>query len=80
MAFGIPWSLKIFVLKISSMFIALYVDFMGMKCVYFFNLSTTTIIESFCFLVFGNPVIKHKEIISHFHFGMGKGCSNHVRC
>ena len=39
----------------------------------FVNLSTTTMMESCCLKVIGNPVIKSMEITSHFHSGTGKG-------
>ena len=53
---------------------------MGMKCPIFYNLSMTTKMESFLFLLLGRPVIKSILITSHFHSGMGNGCSNPEGC
>ena len=49
-ALGIPHNLNISFKKMLTICIAFYVDFTGMKCVDFDNLSTTTKIESFFFL------------------------------
>ena len=76
LVFGIPWSLKISLINISTMFIALKADLTGIKFVVLLRLSTIAIMESFCFLVLGNPVIKSIVIVSHFHFGIGIGCNN----
>ena len=46
---GIPCSLKISFMNISAMFIALKVDFTGIKCADLLSLSITTMIESLCF-------------------------------
>jgi hypothetical protein len=46
---GKPCSLKIYFINISTVFIALKVDFTGIKCANLLSLSITTIIESFCF-------------------------------
>lgn len=62
------------------MFVALKVDFTSIKCVDFVSLSTTNIIESCCFLLLGSPMIKYREIISHFHSRMGRGYSNPTGC
>ena len=37
------------------------------KCISFVNLSTTTMMESCCLQVIGNPVMKSMGITSHFH-------------
>jgi hypothetical protein len=44
------------------------------------NLSITTIIESFCFRVFGKPVIKSSDVVSHFHCGTGNGYNRPAGC
>ena len=55
---------------------ALWVDFIGIKCASLLRLLTTTIIKSFCILVFSKPVVKSILITSHFHLGMGSGYNN----
>jgi len=78
--FGIPCILKICFMKISGMSISLWVDFIGMKCANLVSLSTTIIIESFCFLLLGSPVIKSTLITSRFHSRMGIGYNNATGC
>ena len=73
-------SLKFFRINISAMFIDLRVDLTSIKCVSLLILSTTTIMESFCFLVLGKPAIKSIFIVSHFHFRIGIGCNNPIQC
>jgi hypothetical protein len=46
---GIPCSLKIYFMNISTMLMALKVEFTGIKCADLLSLSITTIIESLCF-------------------------------
>lgn len=76
--FGIPCNLKTSFMKILDISLVLCVDFRGIKWDALENLSTTTKIESWCFPVMGNLVVKSTDIISHFHFGMAKGCNNLV--
>ena len=59
---------------------ALYVDLTNMKCDAFVNLSTTTMMESCCLIVIGNPIIKSMEMTCHFHSGIGKGCNKLAGC
>ena len=44
------------------------------------NLSTTTMIESCCFYVFAKLVMKSRDMISHFHRAIGRGCNKLARC
>jgi hypothetical protein len=48
---------------------------MEKKCANFVNLSTTTKIQSFPY-VLGNSVMKSMDMLYHLCSGMGKGCSN----
>jgi len=73
---GKPCILKISFMKISTMFMALWVDFTVIKCASLKSLYTTTIIESFCFLVIVNHVMKSILITSDFHSGMDIGYNN----
>ena len=50
--------------------------FTGIKWATLVKWSTTTQIESYPDLVLGNPVIKSMPSLSHFHSGIGIGCSN----
>ena len=77
---GIPCSLKISFINISTMLMALKVDFIGMKCANLLSLSITTMIESVCFWVFGKPLINSSEMVSHFHYGIGNGCNRPAGC
>jgi hypothetical protein len=77
---GIPCSLKFSFMNILAMLIALKVDFTGKKCADLLSLSTTTINESLCFWFLGKPIIKSSDIVSHFHFGTGKGCNRPSGC
>ena len=46
----------------------------------YFNLLTTTMIESCCLKFLGRPVIKSILIVSHFHSRMGSGYNNPAWC
>jgi len=61
---GTPCNLKISFIKISAILIALYVDFNGIKWDALLSLATTTMIESFCLTILGNPIMKSILIIS----------------
>ena len=78
--FGTPCNQNISFKNMPVISAALCVDFTGMKCAYFLNLSTTTMMESCCLCVLGKPVIKTRDIISHFHSGTCKGCSKLAGC
>ena len=78
--FGTPCNRNIYFKNTPVISAALCVDFTGMKCAYFLNLSTTTMMESCCFCVLGKPMIKTRDIISHFHSGTGKGFSKPAGC
>ena len=78
--FGIPYNLKIYFINISTMLMDLMVYLTSMKCVPLVNLSSTTIIESFCLLVLGKPMMKSMVITSHFHSRIGKGCKSTIGC
>ena len=67
-------------MKIFAMTSTLNVDLNGIKCDAFVDLSTTTMMESCCLIVIGNPVIKSMEMTSHFHFGIGKGGNKPTGC
>ena len=56
--------------------IDLCVEFTGIKCDAFVNLSTTTTMESCVLIVIGNPIIKSMEMTSHFHSESGKVAIN----
>jgi len=75
---GIPCSLNIYLIKISTICNILKVDWTRIKCVDLLNLSTTTIIESFYLFVSGSPVIKLSVMTSHFHSRIGNESSNPV--
>jgi hypothetical protein len=77
---GIPCSLNIYFMKILEISISLQVEFTGMKWASLLNLSTTTMMASFCLVVLGSPVIKSMEMVSHFHYGIGRGCNSPVGC
>ena len=77
---GNPCNLKISFMKIFAITSDYNVDLTGIKCDAFVNFSTTTMMESCCLIVIGNPVIKSMEMNSHFHFGIGKGWNKHPRC
>ena len=51
---------------------ALYMDLTSIKCDSFVNLSTTTMMDSWCIQIIGNPVLKFMEINSHFHLELAK--------
>jgi hypothetical protein len=53
--------------------IALQVDLTGIKWADLLNLSTTTMMVSFCLVDVGNPMMKSMEMVSHFHSGIGRG-------
>jgi hypothetical protein len=36
--------------------------------------------ESFFLADVGNPVMKSMEMVSHFHYRIGRGCNNPVGC
>jgi hypothetical protein len=72
---GIPCSLKLYFMNISAMLIDLKVDFTEIKCADLLSLLITTMIESFCFLFLGKPIIKSSDMVSHFHSGTGNGCN-----
>ena len=74
-ALGNLCNLKISFMKFFVMALALYVDLTDVKFYAFVNLSTTTMMESCCLIVIGNPVIESMEMTSHFHSGIGKGCN-----
>jgi hypothetical protein len=77
---GTPCNLEIYRMYIVAILASLCVDFPGIKWEDLVSFSTTTIIES-CFLtVLGNLVMKSVVTTSHFHSGMGKGCSKLARC
>jgi hypothetical protein len=79
MVLGRPCNLKISLKNSSATCAALKSVAMEKKCANFVNLSTTTKIQSFpC--VFGNPVMKSMDMLSHLFSGMGKGCSSPARC
>ena len=69
---GIPCSLNISFMNTLAMSIALQVNFL--------NLSTTTMIVSLCLVDVGNLVMKSMEMVSHFHYKIGRGCNNPVGC
>jgi hypothetical protein len=73
---GIPCSLNISFMNMLVISIALQVDLTGIKWADLLNLSTTTMMASFCLVDVGNPVMKSMEMVSHFHFGIGRGCKN----
>ena len=77
---GIPCNLKIYFMNISAMLISFKVDFTWMKRAKLLSLSITTKIESLCFWVFGKPVIKSSEMVSHFHYGTGNGYNRPAGC
>jgi hypothetical protein len=77
---GIPCSLNISFMNILAISIALQVDLTGIKWADLLNLSSTTMMASFCLVEVGNPVMKSMEMVSHFHSGIGRGCNNHVGC
>jgi hypothetical protein len=77
---GIPCKRATYFKKISATSAALWVVFNGIKWAALVSLSTTTMIESCCLLVLGNPVIKSIVTTSYFHSGIGKGCSNPAGC
>jgi hypothetical protein len=67
-------------MKMLAMSMALQVDLTGMKREYLLSFSITTIMASFFLVDFGNPVMKSMEMVSHFHYGIGRGCNNPARC
>ena len=75
-----PCSLNISCMNTWAISIALQVDLTGMKWEDFLNLSTTTMMASFCLVKVGNPVMKSMEMVSHFHYGIGRGCNDPVGC
>jgi hypothetical protein len=79
---GIPYSLNISFMNMLAISITLQVDLTGIKWADFLNLSTTTMMASFCLVEVGNPVMKSMEMVSHFHYEIGRGCNNLVgrRC
>jgi hypothetical protein len=77
---GIPCKRATSFKKISTTSAAWWVVFNGVKWAALVSLSTTTMIESCCLLVLGSQVIKSIFTTSHFHSGMGKGCSNPAGC
>ena len=78
--FGTPCNQNISFRNISAILATLCVDFTKMKCVDLLNLSTTTMIESCCFCVFGKPMMKSRDMISHFHWGIGRGYNKLAVC
>jgi hypothetical protein len=77
---AIPCNQAIYFRFISTMLDSLRVIFTGIKWVALVSLSTTTMIESCYFLVLGSLLIKSIVTTSHFHSGMGNGCSKLVGC
>jgi len=52
------------------------VPLMAKKCAALVSLSTVTQTLSCCLMVFGILIIKSMVMCSHFHIGIGKGCSS----
>jgi hypothetical protein len=77
---GIPCSLNISFMNMLAISIALQVDLTEIKWVDLLNLSTTTMMASFCLVDVGNPVMKSMEMVSHFHSGIVRGCNNLLGC
>ena len=73
---GIPCSLNISFMNMLAISIALQVDLTGIKWVDLLNLSTTTMMASFCLVDVGNPVMKSMEMVSHFDSEIGRGCKS----
>jgi hypothetical protein len=79
MVLGRPCNLKISLKNSSATCVALKSVAMAKKCANFVNLSTTTNMQSFpC--VFGSPVMKSMDMLSHLCSGMGKGCNSPAGC
>jgi len=77
---GIPCSLNISFMNMLAISISIQVNLLGIKWVDFLNLSTTSMMASFCLVDVGNPVMKSTEMVSHFHSRIGRGCNNPVGC
>jgi hypothetical protein len=80
MVLGRPCNLKIYFIKKLATPMVLKVDLIGMKWATLLKLSTTTMIASCFFIVFGKLVTNSMEIFSHFHYGICKGCHSPVGC
>ena len=77
---GIPCSMTISFMKMLAISIALQFDLTEMKWEYLLKFSTMTMMTSFFLVDFGNPVMKTMEMVSHFHYGIGRGCNSSVGC
>lgn len=71
-ALGIPRNLKNYPMNIFAMLVVVCVDLKRIKCIALVNISTTTMIESICFAILSDLIIKSTVISSHFHSGVEK--------
>jgi hypothetical protein len=75
MYFDNLWSLNTSLKNNFATCATLYYEDMEKKFANLVNRSTTTYMQSMpCTL--GKPVMKSMDMLSHFYFGMGNGCSN----
>jgi hypothetical protein len=75
MVLGRPCNLEISLRNSLTTYVALKSVAMEKKCANFVNLSTNTKMQSFPYAL-DNLVMKSMDMLSHFFYGMDKGCNS----
>jgi len=78
--FGTPCNMTPSRMNNYATLLAENVDFIGMKCATFVNLTTITMMESCCLTLLKKPVIMYMEMTSHFNSRIKIICRSPTGC